>query len=94
VQAHIVPRFHLGRFANPPGRNGYVYLIEKTGRNQRIPVKQAATAEDFYLIEDREGNQSAVLEDALQKIESYCARRIERLVSSGVKPSDDDRFPH
>jgi hypothetical protein len=28
MQAHIVPRFHLGRFATPPGRHGYVHVVD------------------------------------------------------------------
>src|SRR5919109_3653241 len=31
MKAHIVPRFHLGRFATPPSRNGFIYVIEKSG---------------------------------------------------------------
>jgi hypothetical protein len=94
MQAHIVPRFHLGRFATPPGRNGFIYLIDKpSGQNARVPVKQACTAEDFYVIEDDAGNQDAVLEDMLQKIESYSARRIDRLVNNpGETPPDDERL--
>lgn len=93
MQAHIVPRFHLGRFAMPPGRNGFIYLIEKgRGRNERVHVKRACTAEDFYIVEDKAGNETAVLEDMLQKIESYCALRIDRLVDTGAKPSDNDRL--
>ncbi|MDX6450592.1 MAG: hypothetical protein QOH16_641 [Gaiellaceae bacterium] len=93
MQAHIVPRFHLGRFASPPGRNGSVYVIDKrTGRSFREPVKNACTATDFYVIEDKAGNESAVIEDMLQKLESYCARRIEQLVKAAGKPSDNDRY--
>jgi hypothetical protein len=94
VQAHIVPRFHLGRFATPPGRRGFIYSIEKgTGRNKRVAVKDACTAEDFYVIEDDAGNPDLTLEDMLQKIESYSARRIDRLVKTpGVPPSDDERY--
>jgi hypothetical protein len=92
MKAHIVPRFHLGRFATPPGRDGFIYVIDKGGRNDRIRVKDAATAEDFYIVEDDGGNPTVVLEDMLQKIESFCARRIERLVSTGQKPSDNDRL--
>lgn len=45
MQAHIVPRFHLGRFATPPGRRGFVYLIEKrTGRTERVRVDRTCTA--------------------------------------------------
>jgi len=94
VQAHIVPRFHLGRFATPPGRNGFIYAINKrTGRPEKVPVKDTCTSEDFYVIEDDAGKQDAILEDMLQKIESYSARRIERLVAQpGVTPPDDERL--
>lgn len=94
MQAHIVPRFHLGRFATPPGRRGFVYLIEKrTGRTERVRVDRTCTAEDFYIIEDDAGNQDAVLEDMLQKVESYSALRIERLVAHpGEQPSERDRL--
>jgi hypothetical protein len=94
VQAHIVPRFHLGRFATPPGRNGFVYAINKrSGRPERVPVKNTCTAEDFYVLEDEAGNKDAVFEDMLQKIESYSARRIERLVTQpGVVPREEERL--
>lgn len=93
MQAHIVPRFHLGRFATPRGRNGYIHLIDmRTGRNSRVPVKTASTATDFYVIEDKAGNRSAAVEDMLQKIESYCARRIEQLVRTGKEPRGNDRY--
>jgi hypothetical protein len=94
MQAHIVPRFHLGRFASPPGRDGFIYVTNKrSGAPSREPVKDTCTAEDFYVIEDDAGNQDAVLEDMLQKVESYSARRIERLVSRpGVVPPDDERL--
>lgn len=94
MQAHIVPRFHLGRFATPPGRNGFIYAINKrTGRPERVPVKDTCTSEDFYVIEDGAGNEDAILEDMLQKLESYSARRIDRLVTNpGVVPPDDERL--
>jgi hypothetical protein len=42
MQAHIVPRFHLGRFATPPGRDGFIYAINKrTGRPDKVPVKSS-----------------------------------------------------
>jgi hypothetical protein len=77
----------------PPGRYGHVCVIHKpTGRTERVQVSNACTAEDFYAIEDDAGNKDMVLEDMLQKIESYSARRIERLVANpGVTPTDDER---
>ncbi len=94
MQAHIVPRFHLGRFATPPGRNGFIYVINKrTGRPERVHVKDTCSSENFYVIEDDAGNEDAILEDMLQKIESYTARRIDRLVTNpGVIPPDDERL--
>ena len=75
MQAHIVPRFHLGRFATPPGRRGFVYLIEKrTGRTERVRVDRTCTAEDFYIIEDDAGNQDAVLEAASQVVSTSVIR--------------------
>jgi hypothetical protein len=93
MQAHIVPRFHLGRFAVPQGRNGFVSVIDKGGRTESVHVADVCTATDFYVIEDAAGNEDAVLEDMLQKVESYSARRIEQLVvREGEKPSERDRL--
>lgn len=94
MQAHIVPRFHLGRFATPPGRDGFVYIINKrSGRPERVPVKSTCTAEDFYVLEDEAGNEDAVFEDMLQKVESYSARRIDRLVTRlGEVPPENERL--
>jgi len=93
MQAHIVPRFHLGRFATPPGRRGFIYVIDKrSGRTAKEPVAKTCTAEDFYALENDAGEKDMILEDMLQKVESYSAQRIERLVrNSGVTPPDDER---
>jgi hypothetical protein len=78
----------------PPGRNGSIYSIGKRrGRPDCVRVKDACTAHDFYVIEDDAGNKDAVLEDMLQKVESYAARRIDRLVTRpGVTPPEDERM--
>jgi hypothetical protein len=51
-----------------------------------VRVDRACVEKDYYIIEDDEGNKNPALEDALQKIESYSARRIARLVENPARP--------
>jgi hypothetical protein len=88
---HLVPRFLLARFGEPPGaRNAKLHQLDtQTATTQRVSVKVAATRHRFYAVESTESPQDNRIESLLSLVEHHAADSIARLLEA---PETMDEF--
>ena len=87
---HTVSEFLLGRFAHDDGK--VCQLDIGTGANKRISPNDATVVKHFYSIDIDDGKRSPEVEDALGKIESAAAPRIEALATGNLLPEGRERL--
>ncbi len=91
---HIVPRFLLARFAEPPGNNdGRLAQIDTTsGATARVSVKTAATRHRFYSVRSTEAEKDNRIESLISLVEDHAAEAIELLLECPERMGDHDRI--
>ncbi|RAS59430.1 uncharacterized protein DUF4238 [Lentzea atacamensis] len=95
---HTVPRFHLERFARPPGpgrAHAQLTRVELPGTKRHpISVTSATVERDFYLMRTTEGDLTDAFEDQLSEVEGAAAAAVRDLVDKGAWPlTDENREP-
>lgn len=91
---HVVPRFWLARFAEPPGDNeGQLVQLDTTrGVSARVSVRTAATRHRFYSVRSTEAEQDNRVESLIALIEEHAATSIQLLLESPEEMDDHDRI--
>jgi hypothetical protein len=85
---HIVPRFHLKRFADERGMLMRVVLPGE--KRHLISVNDATVEKDFYLVEEEDGRQHDEVEKLLGMVEDPAATAISQLLDGSMWPIPPD----
>jgi hypothetical protein len=91
---HIVPRFLLARFAEPPGDNrGQLLQLDTTsGASRPVSVMTAGTRHRFYSVRSTEAEKDNRIESLIALIEEHAAASIQLLLESPELMDDHDRI--
>jgi Protein of unknown function (DUF4238) len=91
---HIVSRFLLARFAEPPGDNeGRIFQLDATsGATARVSVRTAATRHRFYSVRSTEAEKDNRIESLISLIEDYAAGALNLLLECPEQMGDHDRI--
>ncbi|WP_199515723.1 DUF4238 domain-containing protein [Nucisporomicrobium flavum] len=85
---HIVPKFHLRRFANTRDMLRRVPLAG--GEGHLVSINDATVERDFYLVQDVDGQQHDDVEKLLSDVESDASTAVGRVVNQALWPIDQD----
>jgi hypothetical protein len=85
---HIVPRFHLKRFADERGMLTRVVLLG--AKRHPISINDATVERDFYLVEDEDGRQRDEVEKLLGMVEEPAAMGISQVLDGSMWPITSD----
>jgi hypothetical protein len=91
---HIVPRFLLARFAEPPGDNeGQLVQLDTTnGATARVSVRTAATRHRFYSVRSTKAEKDNRIESLIGLIEEHAAEATRLLLECPERMDDHDRI--
>jgi hypothetical protein len=91
---HIVPRFLIARFADPPGGNeGQLVQLDTTnGATARVSVRTAATRHRFYSVRSTEAEKDNRIESLIGLIEEHAAEATRLLLECPERMGDHDRI--
>jgi hypothetical protein len=91
---HIVPRFLLARFAEPPGDNeGQLVQLDTTnGATARVSVRTAASRHRFYSVRSTEAEKDNRIESLISLIEDHAAAATRLLLECPERMADHDRI--
>ncbi|HEY5053373.1 MAG TPA: DUF4238 domain-containing protein [Solirubrobacterales bacterium] len=91
---HIVPRFLLARFAEPPGDNdGHLAQLDTTsGATARVSVRTAATRHRFYSVRSTEAEKDNRIESLIGLVEDHAAEAMDLLLECPERMGDHDRI--
>lgn len=84
---HIVPQFHLRRFADPQRKVRQLSRDDRDGR--LIAVKRATVRDGFYNIRTAAGDDHDGWEQILGTLETSAARVVAAIIERGVWPLPD-----
>lgn len=83
---HLVPRFYLERFGNP--KKQVTVYVRRARRSYVTSILTTAVEAGFYEVRDESGEQSEMVEDALENIEGVAKSVIED-IAEGFLPANE-----
>lgn len=90
---HIVPRFILARFADPPTKKGMLCQLDRnSGQTRSVPVPVAAARQRFYAIETTESKRDNRIEALLALSEGPAANALRKLLEDPKALDEEDRI--